>query len=145
MYSLWIVLQRFCLHKSEVPFIAGHDLIELSYRFESPPILARMISRRSYGGFNESAYHDVLERALDANCLLEPGEVLHYGWVDYLLTSFQNAIISALNDQAPLRSFRVRSSGAPWLSVVLKARIRERNALYKRARRSGSVLAWAEY
>ena len=77
MYSLWIVLQRFCLHKSEVPFIAGHDLIELSYRFESPPILARMISRRSYGGFNESAYHDVLERALDADCLLEPGEVLH--------------------------------------------------------------------
>ena len=130
-------------HKSDTPFIAGHDLNELSYRFESPPILARMISRRSYGGFNELDYRDVLERALDADCLLEPGEVLSIGRVDCLLNSFQNAIISALNDQVagPLRSFRVRRLGAPWLSVVLRARIRKRNALYRRARRLGSVLA----
>ena len=62
-----------------------------------------MISRRSYGGFNESAYRDVLERALDADCLLESGEVLSIGRVDCLLNSSQNAIISALDDQAPLR------------------------------------------
>ena len=85
-------------HKSEAPFIAGHDLIELSYRFESPPILARMISRPSYGGFNKSACRGVLERALDADCLLEPGEVLSIERVDCLLNSFQNAIISALDD-----------------------------------------------
>ena len=72
-------------YKSEAPFIAGHDLIELSYRFES--ILARMIACRSYGGFNESAYRDVFERALDADCLLEPGEVPSIGQVDCLLDS----------------------------------------------------------
>ena len=75
-------------YKSHAPFIAGHDLIELSYCFESPLILARMISRRSYGGFNELAYRDVLERALDADCLLEPWEVLSIGRVDCLLNSF---------------------------------------------------------
>ena len=122
-------------YKSEAPFIAGHDLIELSYRFESPPILVRMLSRRSYGGFNESTYRDVLERALDADCLLEPGEVLSTGRVDCLMNSFENTIISALDDQASLRSFRVRRPTAPWLFVVLRARISERNALYRRARR----------
>ena len=50
-----------------------------------------------------------------------------------------------MDDQAPLRSFRVRNPGAPWFSVVLRARIRKRNAVYRRARRSGSVLAWAKY
>ena len=131
--------------KSEAPFIAGHDLIELSYRFEKPPIQARIISRRSYGGFKKSAYRDVLERALDADCLLETGEVLFIRRVDCLLNSFQNAIISTLDDQVPLRSFRVCRPGAPWLSVVLRARSREHNALYRRMRRSGSVLEWAEY
>ena len=100
-------------YKSEAPFIAGHDLIELSYRFESPPIPTRTISRRSYRGSSDTAYRDVLERALDADCLFEPGEVLSTGRVDCLLNSFQNAIISALDDQAPLRSFRVRRPGAP--------------------------------
>ena len=116
----------------------------MSYRFESPPIPPRTISRRSHRGFSDTAYRDVLS-ALDANCLLEPGEVLSIGRVDCLLNSFQNAIISALDDQAPLRSFRARRLGSPWLSVVLRSRIREHNALYRRARRSGSVLAWAEY
>ena len=132
-------------YKFEAPFIAGNDLIKLSYRFESPPIPTRTISRRSYRGFSDTAYRDVLERALDADCLLEPGEVLSNGRADCLLNSFQNAIISALDDHAPLRLFRVRRPGAPWLSVVLRSCIRERNALYRRARRSGCVLAWAEH
>ena len=72
-------------YTSEAPFIAGHDLIALSHRFELPPILARMVARRSYGGFNESAFRDVLKRALDANCLLEPREVPSIGRVDCLL------------------------------------------------------------
>ena len=143
MYSLGTVLRRSCLFRA--PFIAGHDLIELSYRFKLPPIPTRTISRWSYRGFSDTAYRDVLERALDADCLFEPGEVLTTERVDCLLNSFQNAIISALDDQAPLRSFRVRRPGAPWLSVVSRSRIRERNALYRQARRSGSVLAWAEY
>ena len=96
-------------YHSEASFIAGHDLIEFSYRFESPPIVARMIARRSHGGFNKLAYRDVLKRALDADCLLEPGEVPFIGRVDCLLDSFQNAIIFALDDQASLRSFRDRS------------------------------------
>ena len=54
-------------YKSEAPFIAGHDLIELSYRFESPLIPTQTISRRSYQGFSDTAYRGVLERALDAD------------------------------------------------------------------------------
>ena len=46
--------------KSEAPFIAGHDLREMSYRFESPPNPVRTIVRRSFGRFNESAFLDSL-------------------------------------------------------------------------------------
>ena len=104
-----------------------------------------MIAFQSYGGFNESAFRDVLKRALDVNCLLEPGEVPSIGRVHCLLNSLHNVIIFALDDQVPLRSFRVRRPGALWLSVILRARIRERNALYRRARPSGSAIAWAGY
>ena len=34
---------------------------------------------------------------------------------------------------------------APWLSIILRARIRERNYLFSRAKRSGRVYAMAEY
>ena len=46
--------------KSEVPFVAGHDLLEMSYRFESPPNHVRTIVRRSYGRLNDSVFLDVL-------------------------------------------------------------------------------------
>ena len=50
---------------SEAPFIAGHDLLEMSYRFESPPNPARTIVRRSFGRFNDSAFLDCFGCVLD--------------------------------------------------------------------------------
>ena len=61
------------------------------------------------------------------------------------LVALRGAIVFALDNQAPLRSFPVRRPGAPWLSAILRARIRERNYLFRRAKRSGRILAMAEY
>ena len=85
------------------------------------------------------SFRDVLERTLDANCLQELGEVPSIARVDCLLDALQNAIISALDDQAPLRSFRVRKQGSPWFSIILRAEYRRfRDVIVAVLRRSQS-------
>ena len=132
-------------HKSEAPFIAGHDLLEMSYRSESPPNPVRTIVRRSFGRFNDSAFLDCFRRVLDEEHP-HPLEGLSSSVdIDSFLESLRGAIVFALDNQAPLRSFPVRRLGAPWRSAILRARIRERNYLFRRAKRSGGILAMAEY
>ena len=65
--------------------------------------------------------------------------------IDSFMESLGGAIVFALDNQGTLRSFPVRRPGAPWLSAILRARIRERNYLFRRAKRSGRILAMAEY
>ena len=131
--------------KSEAPFIAGHDLLEMSYRFESPPNPVRTIVHRSFGRFNDSAFLDCSGRVLDEE-YPHPLEGLSSSVeIDSFLESLRGAIVFALDNQAPLRSFPVRRPEAPWLFAILRARIRERNYLFRRAKRSGSILALAEY
>ena len=130
---------------SEAPFIAGHDLLEMSYRFESPPNPARTIVRRSFGRFNDSAFLDCFGCVLDEEHPHPLEGLSSTVEVESFLESLRGAIVFALNNQAPLPSFPVRRPGAPWLSAILRARIRERNYLFRRAKRSGSILTMAEY
>ena len=102
-------------YKSEAPFIAGHVLIELSYRFESPPILARIIARRSYGGFNESAYREVLERALTVYS--GPVRFPLLGgftacWILFRMQSFLRWMIRRRCDRSVFERRELR--GSPW-------------------------------
>ena len=131
--------------KSEAPFIAGHDLLEMSYRFESLPNPVRTIVRRSYGRFNDSVFLDCFGRVLDKNYLHSLEGLFSSVETDSFLKSLRGAIVFALDNQAPLLSFPVRRPAAPWFSAILRARIRERNNLFRGAKRSGSVLAMAEY
>ena len=65
--------------------------------------------------------------------------------IDSSLESLFSVIVFVLDNQAPLSSFPVRRPGDPWLSAILRARIRDWNYLFRRAKRFGSVLAMAEY
>ena len=53
--------------------------------------------------------------------------------------------MSALDNHAPVRTFRVHRPRAVWLTDTLKQRIKHRNSLFRRAKRSGGVLIMAIY
>ena len=101
--------------------------------------------RRSYGRFDDRAFRDCFGHVLDDDCPHFLEGLSFFVEVVSFLDSLHNAIIFALDDQAPLRSFPVRRLGAPWLPAISRARIKERNYLFRRAKGSGSFRAIAEY
>ena len=132
--------------KSEAPFIAGHDLLEMSYRLESPPNPnpVRTIVCRRFGRLNDSVFLDCFGHVLDEEYPHSLEGLSSSVEIDSFLESLRGAIVFSLDNHAPLRSFPVRRPGAPRLSAILRAQIRERNYLFRRAKRSGSILAMAE-
>ena len=99
--------------KSDAPFIASHDLLELVYQFDVPPDPARTITRRNYRRFNEHAFRSELEvicsKAL--NC-----ETATSSNVEVLPDLLSSVIVSALHRHVRLRTFRVHRPRAPWLT-----------------------------
>ena len=53
--------------------------------------------------------------------------------------------MTTLDVQAPMQTFRVHRTRAPWLSYSLKLRMMHRNSLFKKAKHSGCVLSMAVY
>ena len=98
--------------KSEALFIVGQDL-EMSYRFESPPNPVRTIVRRSFWRFNDSTFLDCFGRVLDEEYPHPLEGLFSSVEIDSFLESLRGAIVFALDNQAPLRSFPVRRPGAP--------------------------------
>ena len=119
----------------------------MPYRFDPRRILFEgtgLAVPRSYGRLNDSVFLDCFVRCVRWG-LPSLARLSSSVEVDSFLESLRSAIIFALDNQAPLRSFPVRRPGARWLSAILRARFRERNYLFRRAKGSGSVLSTAEY
>ena len=65
--------------------------------------------------------------------------------IDCVVELFADAYERALDSLAPRKSFIVLRLAAPWYTREVWDRVRERSRLFKRARRSGSVLVYAIY
>ena len=83
---------------------------------------------------------------LDFSCLVTLDSCSATGEnVDVFVNSVCETIMTALDVQAPMQIFKVHRTRAPWLSHSLKLRMRPRNSLFRKAKRSGCVLAMAVY
>ena len=80
--------------------------------------------RRSFVRFNDSAFLNCFGRVLDEEHPHLLDGLSSSVEIDSFLELLRGAIVFALDNQAPLRSFPVRRPGAPWLSAILRARIR---------------------
>ena len=109
----------------------------------SPSLLHSLLaSRRNYKRFNASSF----QSSLDFGCVvpLDSCSATNES-VDEFVDSVCKTIITALDFQAPMQTFKVQRKRAPWLSHFLKLRIKHRNSLLRNATRSGCVLAMAVY
>lgn len=131
--------------KSEAPFIAGHDLLEFSFNFDAPMCQAQRLVRRNYKKFNESEYLNTVKANVISTNIASLCTGTSQTDVDTLVSSIANIIIPALDTHAPLSTFRVSKPPAPWLTDNLKRRMKERDALYKRAKRTSNLLGFAIY
>lgn len=127
-------LQEFT--KSDTPFIAGHDLLEMTYIFEVNVPNERRVTRRSYRNFVHADYIDTLTQALNNSQLSE----LETRDINDVTDELVNVLNASLNIHAPYRTFCPNRPPAPWLSRELRNCISRRNALYMAAKRSGNIL-----
>lgn len=113
-------------NKSDVPFIAGHGYIELRYDFSTPPIVERTITRRSIKNFNEASYLSALNSHIFLRDAALSFSQLTAHEINDLTNGVQDAIITVFDAHAPFRTFTVRRPATPWLTELLKVRIREK-------------------
>ncbi|XP_071578618.1 uncharacterized protein [Temnothorax nylanderi] len=133
-------------HKSDAPFINGHDLIKLTYSFKVPSFTNRTLVRRCYKEFDEQRFIQTLTSKLSLSFAHDFSQMnLDESDIDDFLNTITKDITASLDLHAPIRTFRVTRPSAPWLTVALTRRIRHRNQLYSAARRSGNVLDFQIY
>ena len=131
--------------KSEAPFIAGHDLLRLEYAFDARSTERLSLTRRCFSGLDEVAFFDAIRAGLIGSNIYFRLDNMSADDIDCVVELFADAYESALDSLVPRKSFIVSRPAAPWSTRELRDRVRERLRLYKRARRSGSVLGYAIY
>ncbi|KAK0169327.1 hypothetical protein PV328_012197 [Microctonus aethiopoides] len=54
-------------------------------------------------------------------------------------------IINSLEELAPLKRFKLKKHKFPWVTTIFRSKIKQKNRLYKHAKRSGSILDYEIY
>ena len=58
---------------------------------------------------------------------------------------WKNMLINCIDKHAPLRSKRVGKKKSPWITSQLKQKMRKRDFLKKKAKRTDDPLIWQQY
>lgn len=124
--------------KSDSPFIAGHDFIELSFHCNNPKPTSKIILTRSLQTSDPikitHAFHEALHSTPLTTSLLDTTHTFNSPsplTVDSYERALSQAIISAFDSAAPLRSVKLSSKRQPWVSPAIRALMRKRDLAYK--------------
>lgn len=130
--------------KTSAPFIAGHDAIEICLNLNQVNRVTSPITlkRRCIAKLNESIFNQDLTTELEK---LSHSDVVSPCKLVERIINVTQTIATVFDVHAPLRTFTTRKLQTPWITAELKCLIRERNALYKHAKRSGNILAFMIY
>ncbi|XP_071576178.1 uncharacterized protein [Temnothorax nylanderi] len=125
--------------KSSSPFIAGHDLLEMSFSLNRTFDSKQSVLRRSYRNFDTSAFLEHLY-SLAVNV-----QIVNETDVEEVCSRLSSTLLNVLDVFAPARRSVIRRPPIHWLTDELRSRLRTRNHLYKQAKRSNSLLGYARY
>lgn len=132
--------------QSPAPYIAGHDLIALKYILNSFRPSHKTLTYRSFKNCDPCILSNHIISSF-RNTYLDPSEneIPSDIPIDNIAAFLQENIIGALDALAPLKTVRVSRPTAPWLTEELKAQIRSRDELYKRAKRTNNQDLMTQY
>lgn len=123
--------------KSSEPFIAGHDLIQLLYSFDTNSYCPKVITRRSLNSFNDQSFLSALANLphLSVNDNHNSGVD-----TDNHFSSFSLQLLTEIDNFAPLKTFHAKKPYTPWITTDIRERIKIRTKLYKKAKRTNNIL-----
>ncbi|XP_039276022.1 uncharacterized protein LOC120349625 [Nilaparvata lugens] len=118
--------------------LSKHDLVFCAYRLHPPKPKQEFITYRNY-------------RCLDISASIF--DAASIPWHEVILTDNVDEMVDRLNSfllllydrHAPMVTKRVNKKPAPWFSQEIRRLQKMRDAVLRRAKRSKSVVDWAEY
>ena len=120
--------------QSGTPFLSGHELISLEYKFPTKPISNFTFTYRDFRSFNSVSYLDALQESL--------GDISFTGDISGIITSINIRLIQTLDRHAPQKSYCSKRPPAPWIDTEMKNHIAKRERLRNRLRRNPSPFNW---
>lgn len=120
--------------KSASPFVGGHDYLYCNYKLEQKPTYEKLVTFRDF----KNCDHDKLRNDLNQKLCLSNINVNDIQPND-LVNHFINSVIYCLDKNAPFETRKLSRPSSPWFTNELKRDFRQRDHLYKQARRSGDA------
>ncbi|XP_015598475.1 uncharacterized protein LOC107269298 isoform X1 [Cephus cinctus] len=124
--------------QSAQPFLSGHDLIFVSFKYIVARCAPRTFCYRSWDEAN-------LEEAARIVSSFDFSLFENLPDIDHKLTAFNCLLKDVLDCAVPVKEVTVKRSPAPWFTISLRSLMKERDACYRAAKRSGSHTVFAKY
>ncbi|XP_074103474.1 uncharacterized protein LOC141530331 [Cotesia typhae] len=119
--------------KSLSPFIGGHDYLQCDYNLKTVENANKSVSFRDFRHCDHQALAEMLRTKLiqpnSSSVMSDPNELVAY---------FSDSVIDTLDFFAPINKRTLKRKASPWITYELKTDFHTRDALYKRARRTGN-------
>lgn len=119
--------------KTSVPGLSKHDLVYVVYKVRTPRLSHRNVTYRDLNNLDFQALID------DAK-IMPWSDVDNFSNVDDMVSHFNNMILTLFDKHAPLRTVRVKRPPAPWITPEIRSLMKERDAAWRRYKRTGDVL-----
>lgn len=132
-------------YQSQTPFIAGHDFITVVYKVHGYHYQQKMITTRNFKNCNIENLSETLKNMLDRKSLNQLDVRNPASSLSSSLASLNNCINDALDIHAPFITRKIARPLAPWLTYDLKVRMKIRDDLYKRAKRTRNNALMRDY
>ena len=146
--------------KSDAPFIAGHDFIEIAIASSEPPPVTKSLLLRDLKRVSPELLHLALPLHLPSPDTLTP-----FSPRSFIATSTSSELVlgpctadsdtaeraitcsltNALGSVAPLRQFTLSSRRKPWVNPQIRALMRSRDRAYRLARSLGAAADVARF
>lgn len=119
--------------KSESPFINRHDSLLIDYAINTP-VPSKAIKSRDFRNCNFEEFSNAINNKTSS--LLVDFQLSHDKSVNSLLHAFRESTIEVLDTHAPITERIVKRQKPRWFPLDFKERCKERDKLYKQARRT---------
>jgi len=118
--------------------ISDHDVIGVNRKINNTRYTPRRIKMRNYKNYNA-------ERLKDEIKTINWNEIIFRDSFNESWEAFKMKLSETINHHAPLAEKKIRGKSCPWLTNPIKTKIKERDNLLKKARKSNDMIDWKNF